>query len=69
MTSRESKGNGVSSTSDNSIGITPSNDFPKVADVIMVNLNRMYFNEHDRLPKYSLWVRIPNHKSSYVSIS
>ena len=25
----------------------------------MLNLNRMYFNEHDRLPKYSLRVRIP----------
>ena len=56
MTSREPKGNRVSiRTSDNSIGITPTN----VADVIMVNLNRMNFNEHDRLPKYSPRVRIP----------
>ena len=55
MTSREPKGNRVSSTSDNGIGITPTN----VADVIMVNLNRMNFNEHDRLPKYSPRIRIP----------
>jgi hypothetical protein len=33
MTSRESKGNVVSSNGDNSIGITPANDFTKVADV------------------------------------
>jgi hypothetical protein len=33
MTSRESKGNVLSSNSDNSIGITPANDFTKVADV------------------------------------
>ena len=33
MTSREQKGNWVSSTSDNSIGITPSNDFTKAANV------------------------------------
>ena len=31
MTSRESKGNVVSSTSDNSIGMIPANDFTKVA--------------------------------------
>jgi hypothetical protein len=33
MTSRESKGNGVSSTSDNSIGMTPAKNFTKVANV------------------------------------
>ena len=33
MTSRESKGNLLSSNSDNSIGMTPANDFTKVADV------------------------------------
>jgi len=32
-TSRESKGNILSSNSDNSIGITPANDFTKVANV------------------------------------
>jgi hypothetical protein len=33
MSSRESKGDRVSSTSDNSIGMTLANDFTKVADV------------------------------------
>jgi hypothetical protein len=33
MTSRESKGNILSSNSDNGNGITPANDFTKVANV------------------------------------
>jgi hypothetical protein len=38
MTSRELKGNVVSSTSDNSIGMTPANDFTNVADVKPLSL-------------------------------